>query len=435
MKQPLPSSELFKTMPFDNVMRCIHCGMCADACPTYRELGMEQDSPRGRLYIMRGLWEGDLQPEPAVIAPLSRCLDCRACETVCPSLVPYGELIEKTRGVLNSKTKKGLGERFLRGFLLKRVLASTSWLVWFSRLSRFYQASGLARFLAPLLPKRLRQSHRLMPTFAGASFKRKSAEKEEAQKQKGAPQVGLFTGCVMDIAEHQIHQATVEVLEALGFAVRVPQDQGCCGALQVHQGEREMPRQLARRNAAAFAGLDRLVVNAAGCGAQLKEYAHLFSELGEEKEEDWQKFRAKVVDILALLAERQDWPRGLSWQTAAVTVLYDAPCHLIHAQGIDAGPRKVLAELPGVTLVALAEASRCCGAAGIYNLQHPELADAILDRKLDDIQHSLEQHPEAAILVTGNPGCLFQLRHGVRKRILPLRVIHPVELIAERMAL
>ncbi|MDJ0842136.1 MAG: (Fe-S)-binding protein [Acidobacteriota bacterium] len=428
------TAEAFKGVPFDNVLKCVHCGLCLDDCPTYRELGVEQDSPRGRLYLMRGLWEGELDLTPDVAAPLNRCLDCRACETACPSAVPYGELLEKARGVIAENLPQSRQRRFLEAVFFRRVLPSTGWMRLISMGGWIYRLLGLHLIfsqtaLARLLPDWAVRGNAMMPRFAGRSFKlgyRKS-------KNKGKHKVGLFTGCIMDVADLDIHRATVKLLEASGCEVVVPKEQACCGALHVHNGEREIPRTLALRNEEAFKdeSLDAVIVNAAGCGAQLREYGHLFSDSPERNDERRHDFGNRIQDILVYLSDLEGY-RNLKWQAKKETVLYDAPCHLMHAQKTDT-PRTLLAENPAVNLVPLEDADRCCGAAGIYNMVHGDLADDILDRKLDDIEATLALNPDAATLVTGNPGCLFQIRNGVRNRGLPLRVIHPVQLLAELM--
>lgn len=430
---PTPS-PLYRDMPFDHILNCVHCGLCLDACPTYRELGTEQDSPRGRLYLMRGLWEGELQPSAEVVAPLERCIDCRACETACPSGVPYGELLEKTRGVLQACTRPSLPGR-LASFALERVLPSRRWLVSLSWLGKLARRTGLDRLGgASWLPRFLQRGSRTMPHFEGSSFVASHPEHNPAAVQPARLSVGLFSGCIMDVADHAIHRASLRLLQAAGCDVVLPRAQTCCGALAVHAGRREGARACAERNAAAFEGrLDYIVVDAAGCAAQLKEYAHLFAETAERDDARWQAFGAKVIDIALLLARLPLATDVKAWRSEPLVALYDAPCHLIHAQRGDGPARALLAGLPGLRLVPLAEADRCCGAGGVYNLVQADLADRVLARKLDDLEASLAREPEAKILLTGNPGCLFQLRAGIRERGLPLEVMHPVELMAQRL--
>jgi len=273
-----------------------------------------------------------------------------------------------------------------------------------------------------------------MPAFTGRSFKRgHKGVLAPAGRVTNPQRVALFTGCVMDVAEAEIHQASLSLLRAAGCEVVVPQDQTCCGALHVHAGERAAARALAVRNEAAFAAQPAatIIVNAAGCGAQLKGYHELFSEAaGAER---WPRLAGRVADILDFLVGIEGFPERANWRDEAVTVLYDAPCHLLHAQKIDLGPRRLLGRIPGVKLIPLTHADRCCGAAGIYNLVHQKLAADILGRKLDDVAAVLEDHPGARYLVTGNSGCLFQLRRGIQERGLPLQVLHPAVLLARRL--
>ncbi len=427
-------SPLYRDMPFDHILNCVHCGLCLDACPTYRELGAEQDSPRGRLYLMRGLWEGELSPSAEVVAPLERCIDCRACETACPSGVPYGELLEKTRGVLRRSAKEHFRER-LASFALERVLPSRRWLVALSRLGKLARTTRLERLgKAPWLPGFIRRGSHFMPHFEGSSFTARNGEHHPATHQPARLRVGLFSGCIMDVADHAIHRASLRLLQAAGCDVVLPLAQTCCGALAVHAGRREGARACAQRNAAAFAAeLDYIVVDAAGCGAQLKEYAHLFAETPARDDAHWHAFGAKVIDIVLLLARLPIAKDPGIWRDNPQVALYDAPCHLIHAQRGDGPARTLLANLPGLRLVTLSEADRCCGAGGVYNLLQADLADKVLARKLDDIEASLARSPDASVLLTGNPGCIFQLRAGLRGRNIPLEVLHPVELMARRL--
>ncbi len=424
---------LFDGVDFDDVLKCVHCGLCNESCPTYGALSSEQDSPRGRLYLMRGLWQGDLALDRSTAAALSRCLDCRACETACPSSVPYGSILERARGAIGARLKPGLRQRLAIGALLgvfgsRFRLRVAAWLGWLAR------RVGLTRSLAwgwagRLAPAALRRASRLTPRFEPGSFQKRIGGEPAAPLDGQEPmrRVALFAGCVLDVAETEIHRAARLMLRAAGCQVVVPRGQACCGALHVHAGALDAGRALARRNLAAFAAVevDAIAVDSAGCGAALKDYGRLLGEGGRS-------VAAKTADIMSILAEL-DAGRRLRWRSEPMTALYDAPCHLRHAQGVDAPPRDLLQALPGLTLAPLREADRCCGAAGVYNLQHADLADRILDRKLDDIEATLARHPNAQVLLTGNPGCLFQLRYGLEKRGLPLRVMHPVALMAERL--
>lgn len=436
------AKELFREAEFDNILKCVHCGLCLDNCPTYRELGDEKDSPRGRLYLMRGVWEGELDLTPEVTAPLSRCLDCRACETACPSGVPYGELLEKARGVIHDTQPQSLKERTLRSLLLKGLFRSTALLKTASKLLKLYAAFGLPQLITntafgKLFPRSFVFQQHLLPDCSGQSFKEKYADQElgPTHGAESLGRVGLFSGCIMDVSEVAIHEATQKLLRAVGYTVVVPGNQGCCGALHVHSGDRETARGLALNNLDAFGNreFEAIVTNAAGCSAQLREYHHLFPKADNHHSRNWQAVEAKIVDVLELLSRHPQEIQRLNWETEDEVVLYDAPCHLMHAQQVDDNPRALVNSLPGVMLVPLTESNWCCGSAGIYNLMHPDLSSAVLERKIVSVRKTREAYPQARTLVTGNPGCLYQIRAGIRAAGLPLRVIHPAVYLAERL--
>ena len=457
-KTAVSTKELFRQAEFDNILKCVHCGLCLDSCPTYRELDDEKDSPRGRLYIMRGLWEGELELEPSVIEPLSRCLDCRACESACPSGVPYGELLEKTRGIILENTPQSLKEKILRRVLFKGLFRSDKLLITASWILKIYSASGLPKLITKtivgnFLPESFVFQQHLLPECSGKSFKRKYADEIlppflppeieviDSQIQKKNLRVAMFSGCIMDVSETAVHESTLTLLRHIGCEVVVPGNQGCCGALHVHSGDRKTAQEFALKNLAAFEPrhLDAIITNAAGCGAQLQEYHHLFSETNPESEtggksaENWISFENKIVDVLEFLSRFPELLEKLSWRNDEDTVLYDAPCHLMHAQKVDENPRKLLNNLPGVRLVPLNESNWCCGSAGIYNIVQPELSGAVLNRKIESLRKTLVSNPKATTIVTGNPGCLYQIRAGIRSNNIDIRILHPVVYLAERL--
>jgi glycolate oxidase iron-sulfur subunit len=436
------AKQLFREAEFDNILKCVHCGLCLDNCPTYRELGDEKDSPRGRLYLMRGVWEGELDLTSEVTDPLSRCLDCRACETACPSGVPYGELLEKARGVVHEVQPQSLQEKTLRTLLLKGLFRSTFLLSTASKLLKLYAWTGLPQLitntpLGKLLPQSFVFQQHLLPDCSGRSFKQKHADRPLEATHTAEPlgTVGLFSGCIMDVSEAAVHESTMRLLRAVGYRVMIPGSQGCCGALHVHSGDRETARELALKNLDAFEGhkLDAIITNAAGCSAQLREYHHLFPKSDKNHLRNWDAVEGRIVDVLEFLARHPEQIQRLDWRTDEDVVLYDAPCHLMHAQKVDANPRALVNSLPGVTLVPLTESNWCCGSAGIYNLLQPELSSAVLARKIQSVRETLEAHPKALTIVTGNPGCLYQIRAGIRAEGIPLRVIHPAVYLAERL--
>ena len=444
---PLQSKQsspfLFENVDFEGILSCVHCGLCLDVCPTYRELGMEQDSPRGRLFLMRGLWQNELELNEDVIAPLNRCLNCRACESACPSNVHYGELLEKTRGVIQERVPQSFKEQILRKVLLKRLLTSTELLRWVSLIMKVYIALKIPQlitrtFIKRLLPQQIVAGQTMLPQFSGSSFKLRYAPQGSlvpTHRQKTRFHVAFFTGCIMDVSEAATHEASLKLLRAAGCEVTVPKEQTCCGALHVHSGDRRTARYLAKKNFAVFGDKpwDAIITNAAGCGAQLKEYHHLFAKNDTDAQKDWQNFQVKAIDILEFLSQIPELVKFLPWKGEEEVILYDAPCHLKYAQGVDKNPQKLLNRLPGVTLVPLSESDWCCGSAGIYNLVQPDLASAVLAHKLDSVAETMARFPETRTLVTGNPGCLFQIRAGIQSRNFPLRVIHPVVYMAERL--
>ena len=446
------SKALFNEVEFDNILKCVHCGLCLDSCPTYRELADEKESPRGRLYLMRGLWEGELELEPQVIDPLNRCIDCRACESACPSGVPFGELLEKTRGIILENKTQSLKEKISRLFILKGLFRSTGLMILASLFLKLYIASGLPKlitktFIGRLFPKSFVFQQHLLPNCSGESFKRKHADKilsplevkeskkTDTQIQQKTLRVGMFTGCIMDVSEKAIHDSTLTLLRSIGCEVVIPGNQVCCGALHVHSGDRKTAQEFAVKNLSAFEprNLDAIITNAAGCGAQLKEYHHLFSEGNSDAKMNWSSFENKIIDVLEFLSGYSELLEKMPFKDNDDTVLYDAPCHLIHAQKVDENPRKLLSSLPGVKLVPLTESNWCCGSGGIYNLVQPDLSKAVLERKIESVRQTLRAFPEAKTIVTGNPGCLYQIRAGLRSNAIDLSILHPAVYLMERL--
>jgi glycolate oxidase iron-sulfur subunit len=404
----LPASTYARTLD------CVHCGLCLPACPTYRVLGAEPDSPRGRIYLVRALAEGRIGDAEVVRTHLDRCLDCRACETACPSGVQYGAILESARAELERRVPaRGWRARLLR-WLLQNVLIHQR------RLRRLFWWLAAAERLGL---RRLLRALRLIPAAADDLLPRVPAAAERAplppgwHRPSGAARgrVGLFTGCVMEPLFGRVNRATLRLLLHNGFEVFVPEAQVCCGALLVHAGLPDVARGLARRNVAAFADVDVVVHNAAGCGCALGEYGELLSE------PDAAAFARKCRDVTAHLAAA-----GLSATPAQhpVTVAYDDPCHLCHGQGVRHQPRALLQQVPGLTLVAHARPEDCCGSAGIYNLLQPGLAEEIGRRKAESLDAA-----GADVVATGNPGCMMQIAAHLRRRGSAMRVVHPVELL------
>ncbi len=395
---------------------CVHCGFCMQACPTYLALGDENDSPRGRLVLMRALLEGDVtSDDPSLATHIDQCLGCRACETVCPSGVPYGALLEATRATMNTSGGRGIprvGRIILGVFARRRLLALAL------GLARVMRALGVAGLLARL-PGRVGFAAAMLASSDSSGRRRAYTSRGEGTRGT----VALLTGCVMQGLFAETNHATARVLARNGYRITDVPDQRCCGALHAHAGDLEGARSLARANIAAFerAMPDHIAVNAAGCGAMLKDYAHILQD-----DPAWHA-RAMIIaarsqDVSELLAAAGPAPADAGGPT--LRVAYDAPCHLLHAQRVHAAPLATLGAATGVALVPLADADQCCGGAGIYNLLHPDVSAAVLDAKLNRIEEA-----QVTVVATGNPGCLMQIGAGLRRRGSRVRVLHPVDLL------
>jgi glycolate oxidase iron-sulfur subunit len=416
---------------FEKVSACVHCGLCLEACPTYRELRVEMDSPRGRIYLMKGLLEGKVAPSVGVLTHLDRCLDCRACETACPSGVEYGHILERTRTVLQPLRPTPPWARLLRWFFFARVLPSRGLQRLVFQLLWWQERLGLmrlGRWLGQhrLLPGRLGAAAAQAPALPPRSFRDQHAAAHDRARQalvfpaRGPRRhrVALFTGCLADRLFAGVNAATVRVLTENGCEVEVRDAERCCGALHIHNGARDQAQALARDNLRAFADHTLIVSNAAGCSAELRHYGELLED------EAGRAFGGKVRDVCELLVEIGCKPPTKAGRRARVA--YDEPCHLLHAQKISEAPRQILRGIPGLELVPLEEADACCGSAGLYSLLQPALSGQVGARKIAAIGRS-----GANVVASGNPGCLLQISNGVRAAGLRVDVVHPVELLAE----
>ncbi len=456
----------------ETLLGCVHCGFCLDACPTYRRLGDEADSPRGRLYLMRAVVEGRLAPDDeAFTRHIDLCLECVACQTVCPSGVPYGELIEHARVVRVAASGKPFITRGLLAAFGQRTVARLS-----NALARLFLATGLPRLLVRILPSGsarfglamiegtrgwsgLRQSGSARPADAttrrhddttipaaattggtadgGAPQASRAATDAQvvassrrrvvvspASAQAAAPlRVGLLSGCVQEGLFGRVNRATERVLRAHGCRLIAVPEQHCCGALHGHTGDLEHARVLARRNIEAFeaADVDRVASNAAGCGAMLKEYPQLLAD-DPAWAERARAFREKVRDVWELLAELEPLTGG----ALPLRVTYDAPCHLYHAQGITRAPQDLLRAIPELELIPLPGMDECCGGAGTYGITHPELGDRILGDKIAAIRAT-----GADVVCSSNPGCMMQIGAGLRLVGDRTPLLHAIELVDE----
>lgn len=408
--------------------RCVHCGLCLNACPTYRELGVEMDSPRGRIYQMVQVSEGRAEINPAYMEHISLCLACRACETACPSGVQYGRLVEAARAHIEEHVERPWTERFIQSAVFERLLPSRAALQITGTLLYAYQASGLQRLMRSTGLLKLMGKMGRLEEFAP------SAEMPQFYRHYGkvlpaiGPQrfrVAFLGGCMANIFFARMNEASVRVLRRSGCEVSIPEAQTCCGALHVHAGLRDPARKLAKQNIDALldGGYDAIITNAAGCGSTLKEYDELLDH-DPRYHEKARKFVAQVKDVLEFLAGagvNADAMRPLSYR-----VTYQDSCHLAHGQKVKQAPRLLLRAMPGLNFVEMPLSDLCCGSAGIYNVIHDEMAASILAKKMTYVQ---SVQPD--VIVTANPGCMLQLEAGVRRFGSGQRVMHVVELLDE----
>jgi glycolate oxidase iron-sulfur subunit len=405
--------------------RCVHCGLCLNACPTYRELRVEMDSPRGRIYQMVQVANGGAI-SPSYVEHIELCLACRGCETACPSGVQYGRLVEAARAEIENKTRRPWRERALRWLVFRKLLPSKQNLEIAGALLYLYQASGLKRLAGMLefLPARVRELESLAPEIETPFFFAyygKTMPAEGARRYR----VALLGGCIANISFARLNEATVRVLQKNGCEVSIPANQNCCGALHVHAGIRDEARKLARRNIDALleGGFDAIITNAGGCGSTLKEYGELL-EHDPEYAEKARRFSALVKDVNEFLASIE---LNAEMRPLALTVTYQDSCHLAHGQKVRSAPRKLLESVPGLELREMQLSDLCCGSAGVYNVAHTGMAMALLKKKMEHVNAT-----GAGVIAASNPGCMLQLRAGVRKFGKgQQRVAHVVEILDE----
>ena len=405
----------------DKLLACIHCGLCLEACPTYVITGNENDGPRGRLYLMRAVAEGRLEKTSNAFAThIDRCLGCRACEQVCPAGVEYGQLLEASREVLlEAQPKSDMANRLLR-FVLRHVWSSPTRLRLFFGASRLFRDLGFARVvlksgLARLISPRAEFGIALLESSKGV-FRAKTSRRKDGTSAS----VLMFKGCVGEGLFARVNRATERVLQANNFAVEMPTNQVCCGALHAHAGDLEGARELARQNIEAFDADAPIITNAGGCGAMLTTYVHLF-ENDESLAERAANFSARVRDVSQQLAttEMRKAPAAI-----AQSVTYDTSCHLMYGQRSGEASERMLRAVAGENFVALNGTERCCGAAGVYNLLQPDMSQRVLKEKLAHVKET-----GAAILATGNPGCQMHIGAGACLSGMKLSLCHPIEIV------
>ena len=409
-------SETVQRTTVDLISDCVHCGFCLPACPTYLSWGVEADSPRGRIDLMKGLAEGTLTLDGSVVEHFDRCLGCMACMTACPSGVRYDLLIESTRAKVEAQAPRPFFERMFRAMIFAI----------FPYPRRLLALAPLMNLGAVLGLQRLIRGGGLLPRIDIAAAQQPLAERTAAQ---GTPRarVGMLAGCVQRVMFPQVNAASVRVLAAEGCDVIVPADAGCCGALSLHSGRLEEAKALARKLIERFEreDLGAIVVNVAGCGSAMKEYGELFAG-----EPEWaaraQAFAARVRDINEFLGQLE--PRAPRHRIDATIAYHDA-CHLAHAQRIRQEPRDLLCGIPGVELVEIPNGDQCCGSAGTYNLFQPESAREIGERKVGNVMST-----GATVVASANPGCTLQMQALLRERGVEMTILHPVEILDASIA-
>ena len=456
------------THTYDLMRQCIHCGFCLPTCPTYAVLGVEMDSPRGRIYQMQAVAEGRMEISPQFVEHMYCCLGCRACETACPSGVQFGKLIEAAREqiqlevahvpILSDIKRRAteppankefsvdhysdkrdvhetLTDRVLRSFFFDLMLPSRRLTSLVFAALKVYQRSGLqtlihrtglldfANALPTPLQGQLKTPEELMPSASGDLLPQLLPEVTPALTKRRY-RVGFISGCIMDQIYRDINEATIRVLTANGCEVITPPTQQCCGALHIHAGEAKRGRQLARHNIDVFEpyNCDAIIINSAGCGSNLKEYGHLLQDDPAYASRAI-AFSSKVKDISEFLVSIE-----LNHDMGPLnrTVTYHDACHLFHGQKVKEQPRKLLHAIPGLAIVNLKESDWCCGSAGIYNITNQEMASQLLERKMNNIFAT-----GANVVVTGNPGCMMQIALGAQQKGNELTVMHPIQLLDE----
>lgn len=406
--------------------RCVHCGLCLNACPTYRELGLEMDSPRGRVYQMVQVAQGAPITD-SYREHIGLCLACRGCETACPSGVRYGRMVEDARAELETHTHRGRLETRLRRFVFGRLLQSRALLSVAGTMLYVYEVSGMKTVVRALglmkLIGRLGDLEQLAPPAEPPFFFSQIGRTFPAEGKRRY-RVAMMAGCIANVSFARLNEATVRVLQKNGCEVVVPEGQGCCGALHLHSGLRDDARKLACRNIDAVVGkgFDAIITNAAGCGSTLKEYAELL--------EDEPAYAAKAGEFSKLMRDITEFLASIelnpNMRPVNAAVTYQDSCHLAHGQRVRTAPRKLLAAIPGLQFREMHGSDICCGSAGIYNVVQNEMSMQILSHKMESVNGS-----GATIIATANPGCMLQLQAGVRMHGKGQRVMHVVELLDE----
>ncbi|MFD0586588.1 (Fe-S)-binding protein [Paenibacillus sp. GCM10027627] len=437
------AQTLLNKLDYDQLTNCMRCGFCLPACPTFRETGMEPESPRGRIALMKAVADGLMDPDLAFQEQMNHCLGCRACEPVCPADVKYGQLIEQARDAIGDHAQYSAPVKGLRKLMFKGVFPHRRSLKLLGGALAVYQKSGLRKLargtgMMKLFPRHLQEMEAILPDAAVKGVVERLGTFYPA---KGEPvaRVALFRGCIMDVMFAETNVNTVKLLSEAGFEVVIPTAQACCGALHAHSGEMEDAKALAKLNIHAFkeAGIDYIASNAGGCGALLVEYGHLFHDDGDsELREEARLFSERVLDISKLIVEKGRVPRFVetsqSESTGTDTVItYQDSCHLRNVMKSSSAPRELMRSVENAAFVEMKEGDRCCGSAGIYNVTQPEMAGQLLEHKMEHAAGT-----KARYMLTSNPGCLLQMKLGIEKHKPPhpMKAMHIVDYLYERLA-
>ena len=415
-----PQQELIDT--------CVHCGFCLATCPSYRVIGKEMDSPRGRIYLMDAINKGEATIDEATSQHFDSCLGCLACVSTCPSGVQYDKLIAATRPQVERNQPRNLADRLIRT-LIFNLFPYPNRLRTFLPPLLVYQKSGLQKLVRQtgLLQKvspRLAAMESILPEITASSLQDNLPEIIPAQGEKRY-RVGVILGCVQRLFFSAVNSATIRVLTANGCEVVIPQDQGCCAALPAHQGQEKQAQTLAKQMINSFANtdVDAIIINAAGCGHTLKEYGHILADDAEYKHQA-QQFAAKVKDVQEFLVEVGLTAKLSPLMERELVVVYQDACHLLHGQKISLQPRKLLKQIPGIKLSEPVDAALCCGSAGVYNMLQPAVADELGQQKVTNLLNT-----GADLIASPNPGCSLQIKKHLNWQNKAIDLFHPMELL------
>lgn len=438
-QQPTALQQALKLkLDYDQLTNCMRCGFCLPVCPTFKETGIEAESPRGRISLMKAAVDGIMEPGIAFEDQMNHCLGCRACEPACPADVKYGQLIEQARDAIEDHTPQHrVWVKGVRHIVFKQLFPHPNRMKLLGKGLKLYRQTGMQKLVrktgaAAIFSKHMRDMERILPEASGAGVAEQLGVRIPAKGEKLGT-VGMFRGCLMDVLFTETNKKTVKLLTEAGFEVIIPEGQNCCGALHAHSGETALAEGLAKTNIKAFreAGVDYIVSNAGGCGAILVEYDHLLHRQSEWKESaEW--FAGRVKDISTLLLEKG---RPLAFKACSSAgsgerVTYQDSCHLRNVMKGGSAPRQLLNQVERTEFIEMKDAGSCCGSAGTYNLTQPDMANQILEHKM---QHAAAT--DAHYLVTSNPGCLLQMKLGINKHAggKQMEAVHIVDFLYDRL--